>query len=189
MNVKAALVRNTVWHGLVTLVGLGSGLVMSAILARGLGPQRMGDFSYVTWAWATLEAVATLGLALATARYTADRVARGDVAGAWGFARHFLRRQLVATTVVVSVALVLVVWLAPPHLRVPLVIATVALLPITIESIHTHALQGAQRYDVTARVSTLKMALQIALVAGVLALGGGLTEVFAALALTLGLSC
>ena len=178
MNVKAALVRNTVWHGLVTLVGLGSGLVTSVLLARGLGPERMGDFSYVTWAWAALQAVATLGLAVATARYTADRIARGDVAGAWGFARHFLRRQLLATALVVAGALLLVQWLAPAHLRAPLLIVTVALVPVTIESIHTHALYGAQRYDVTARLSTLKMSLQIAVVAAVLALDGSLTAVF-----------
>jgi O-antigen/teichoic acid export membrane protein len=189
VNVKAALVRNTVWHGLVTLVGLGSGLLTSVILARGLGPERMGDFSYVTWAWAALEAVATLGLALATARYTADRIARGDVAGAWGLARHFLRRQLLATSLVVAVALGLVLGLAPAHLRAPLVVVTVAVLPVTIESIHTHALYGAQRYDLTARLSTLKMSLQIAVVAGALALGGGLLAVFAGLALTLVVSC
>jgi O-antigen/teichoic acid export membrane protein len=189
VNVKAALVRNTVWHGLVTLVGLGSGLVTSVLLARGLGPERMGDFSYVTWAWAALEAVATLGLALATARYTADRVARGDVAGAWGFVRHFLRRQLLATALVVGGALLLVHGLAPAHLRLPLLIVTLALLPVTVESIHTHALHGAQRYDVTARLSTLKMSLQIAVVAAVLALGGSLTAVFAGFALTLVVSC
>ena len=189
MNVKAALVRNTVWHGFVTLVGLGSGLVSSVLLARGLGPERMGDFSYVTWAWAALQAAATLGLALATARYTAERVARGDVAGAWGLARHFLRRQLLATTVVVAGALAVVQWQAPLHLRLPLVIVTLALWPITVESISTHALYGAQRYDVTARLSTLKMSLQIVVVAAVLAAGGGLPAVFGGFALTLVVSC
>jgi O-antigen/teichoic acid export membrane protein len=189
VNVKAALVRNTVWHGLVTLVGLGSGLLTSVLLARGLGPARMGDFSYVTWAWAALDAVATLGLAVATARYTAERVAGGDVAGAWGFVRYFVRRQLLAAALVVSGGLLLIHGLAPAHLRLPLSIVTVALLPVTLESIHTHALQGAQRYDVTARLSTLKMSLQIVVVAGVLALGGGLTAVFAGVALTLVVSC
>ena len=57
MNVKAALVRNTAWYGLVTLVGVGSGLLTSVVLARGLGPRLMGDYAYVTWAWATLGAV------------------------------------------------------------------------------------------------------------------------------------
>ena len=185
MNVKAVLVRNTIWHGLVTLVGVGSGLLTSVLLARGLGPERMGDFSYVTWAWATMEAVATLGLALATARYTAARVAHGDLAGAWGFVRHFLRRQLLVTALVIGGALLLVGWLAPARLRWPLVIVSIALLPITLEGIHQHALYGAQRYDLTARLSALKMSLGIAVVAAVLALGGGLPQLFGGFAVTL----
>lgn len=189
MNVKAALVRNTVWYGLVTLIGLGSGLLTSVILARGLGPRRMGDFSYVTWAWATLEAVATLGFALATARYAADATARGDRAGAWGFARYFRRRQLLATALVVGAATPLVLWLAPAHLRGPLVVATLALFPMTLESIDTHALYGAQRYDLTARLSTLKMTLQIIVVLAALALGAGITGIVTGFALTLVVSC
>lgn len=188
MNVKAALVRNTAWYGLVTLVGVGSGLLTSIVLARGLGPQHMGDFSYVTWAWATLQAVATLGFALATARYTAEASVRGDRAGAWGFARHLRHRQLLATGLVVGLATPLVLWLAPTHLRWPLVVATLALVPITLESIDTHALYGAQRYDLTAGLSTLKMTLQIVVVVAALALGTGILGIVAGISLTLVLS-
>lgn len=189
MNVKAALVRNTVWHGLVTLVGVGSGLLMSIVLARGLGPSRMGDYAYVTWVWATLEAVATLGFALATARYTAAAVVRGDQAGAWGLARHLRRRQLVTTTLVVAGVTPLVLWLAPAPLRWPLVVVALSLFPITLESIDTHALYGAQRYDVTARLSTLKMTLQIIVVGAALALGAGILGLVGGIAGTLVVSC
>jgi O-antigen/teichoic acid export membrane protein len=189
VNVKAALLRNTAWYGLVTLVGLGSGLVTSILLARGLGPRRMGDYSYVTWAWLTLEAVAALGFALATARYAADTWARGDRAGAWGYVRHFRRRQLVTTAIVVAAAAPLALWLAPDHLRWPLVVVILAIVPATVESIDTHALYGAQRYDVTARLSTLKMSLQIAVVAIALALGAGIVGIVGGLALTLVVSC
>jgi O-antigen/teichoic acid export membrane protein len=189
VNVKAALVRNTAWYGLVTLVGVGSGLLTSVLLARGLGPQRMGDYSYVTWAWAMLDAVATLGFALATARYTAAASARGDRASAAGLARYFRHRQILATALVVSVATPLVLWLAPAHLRWPLVVVVLALFPITLESIDTHALYGAQRYDVTARLSTLKMSLQLVVVVTALALGTGIVGIVGGLALTLVISC
>ena len=49
------------WYGAVTLVGLVSGLVMSVILARGLGPSLMGDLSYVVWVERMLTALAALG--------------------------------------------------------------------------------------------------------------------------------
>ena len=78
MNLRTALVRNTAWYGLVTFIGLGSGLVMSIVLARGLGPSLMGDYSYLLWALRMLTAVATLGWTLATARYTAEAYARSE---------------------------------------------------------------------------------------------------------------
>jgi O-antigen/teichoic acid export membrane protein len=189
VNIKLALVRNTVWYGGVTVVGIGSGLLMSVILARGLGPERMGEFSYVTWAWTTLEALATVGFATATARYTAQAFGRGERAEAWGLARHFERRQLLSTALVVAIFTPVILWFAPPHLRWPMLIATVALYPITVESIYTHALYGAQRYDVTARLSTLKMSLHVIVTVAALALGAGIPGVIGGTAATLVLSC
>ena len=160
MNVQRALMRNTAWYGVVTAVGLVSGLLMSIVLARGLGPARMGDLSYVLWAERTLTAVATLGFTFATVRYTAEAFARGENVRAWGVVRLFIRRQVIATSLVTAVSLPLVLAFAPADLRGPLVVVVATLFMITIESIYSHALQGAQRYDITARTSTIKMAFQ-----------------------------
>ncbi len=189
MNVRLALVRNTAWYGVVTAVGLVSGLVMSVILARGLGPALMGQLSYVIWAERTLTAVATLGYAFATVRYTAEAFARGDVASAWGVVRLFMRRQLVTTALVTLVAAPLVLAFAASDLKAPLLVIVATLFFITIEGIYTHALQGAQRYDVTARTSTIKMGLQL-LVAG-LAIwhGADLVMLLAGMGVTLVVSC
>jgi O-antigen/teichoic acid export membrane protein len=189
MNVRVALVRNTAWYALVTGVGLVSGLVMSVILARGLGPAMMGHLSYVTWAERTLTAVATLGYALATVRYTAEAFARGDLPHAWGVVRLFMRRQLVTTAVVTVVAVPIVLAFAAPGLRAPLLVIVATLLLITIESIYTHALQGAQRYDVTAQTSTVKMALQLAVALLAIHLGAGLTMLLVGMGFTLVVSC
>jgi len=168
------LVRNTVWYGLVTVLGLGVGLAMSVILARGLGPARMGDYSYLLWAERTFSALATLGFALATVRYTADAFARGNAALAWGFVRFFLRRQVVSTSVVMAAALPLVLWAAPPELRWPFGVVLLALFPLTLENVYTNALYGAQRYDLTARNSTLKMTLQLLAATAAVVLGAGI---------------
>jgi O-antigen/teichoic acid export membrane protein len=189
MNVRIALVRNTAWYALVTGVGLVSGLAMSVILARGLGPALMGNLSYVTWAERTLTAVATLGYTFATVRYTAEAFARGDVPRAWGVVRLFMRRQVVTTALVTAVAVPIVLAFAAPELKAPLLVVVATLFLITIESIYTHALQGAQRYDITARTSTIKMALQL-LVAGLaIWLGADLAMLIAGLGLTLVVSC
>jgi O-antigen/teichoic acid export membrane protein len=189
MNVRAALVRNTAWYGVVTIVGLLSGLAMSVILARGLGPALMGDLSYVTWAERTLTALATLGYTFATARYTAEALARDDVPRGWSIVRLFMRRQLVTTVLVTLVTVPLVLVFAPASLKAALLVVIATLLPITIENIYTHALQGAQRYDVTAGTSTIKMTLQLGVAALAIWYGAHVAALMAALGLTLIVSC
>ena len=189
MNVQRALMRNTAWYGLVTAVGLLSGLLMSVVLARGLGPALMGELSYVLWAERTLTALATLGFTFATVRYTAEALARDDRARAWGIVRLFMRRQILVTAVVTAVTLPLALLFAPDSIRAPLVVVIGYLFMVTIESIYSHALQGAQRYDITARTSTIKMALQFLVAALAIHYGAGLTALLAGMAVTLVISC
>lgn len=188
MNIHRALVRNTAWYGVVTAVGLVSGLLMSVVLARGLGPTLMGELSYVLWAERTLTALATLGFTFATVRYTAEALARDDSAHAWGVVRLFMRRQIVATAIVTAAALPLALAFAPAHLRGPLAVVVGMLFLITIEGIYSHALQGAQRYDITARTSTIKMALQLLVASLAIHWGANLTALLAGMATTLMIS-
>ena len=189
MNLRTVLVRNTAWYGLVTFIGLGSGLVMSIVLARGLGPSLMGDYSYLLWALRMLTAVATLGWTLATARYTAEAYARSEPERAWGFVRFFMRRQLATTALVVGAVMVIVLTEVEPRLRVSFVMLAFLLVPITVEGIYTHAVYGAQRYDLTTQTSTVKMALHLLAAIVVIALGLEIFGLMIALALTTVLSC
>lgn len=189
MNVRHALYRNTAWYAGVTAVGLVSGLLMSVILARGLGPALMGNLSYVIWVERTLTAVATLGFTIATVRYTAEAFARGDAARAGGVVRLFMRQQLVTTTLVTLVAGPLVLAAADTEIRAPLLVVVATLFLVTIEGIYTHALQGAQRYDITARTSTIKMALQLVVAVVAVRYGADLAMLLAGMAVTLVVSC
>jgi O-antigen/teichoic acid export membrane protein len=189
VNIQKALMRNTAWYGLVTAIGLVSGLLMSVVLARGLGPALMGEFSYVLWAERTLTALATLGFTFATVRYTAEALARDDGERAWGVVRLFMRRQIVATAIVTVVALPLALSFAPEDLRGPLAVVVASLFLVTVEGIYSHALQGAQRYDITARTSTIKMALQLLVAALAIHYGAGLTALLIGMGFTLVVSC
>jgi O-antigen/teichoic acid export membrane protein len=168
-----ALLHNTLWYGLATAGGLLSGLLTSVLLARGLGPTRMGEFSYVLWATRTLTAFASLGFSFAIVRYTAASIAKHDRALAWGFVRHLRRGQFLATTIVAGAAIPAVIVLAPDSLRWPLVVACLTLFPLTLETVYQYALYGAQRYDLSARVSTVKMALQLGATTLLIGWGGG----------------
>jgi O-antigen/teichoic acid export membrane protein len=176
-SVRDVLARNTLWYGLITILGLASGLAMSVVLARGLGPSLMGDFSFVLWAFRTLEAVASLGLPLALVRYSADALARGEPALARGILGVLLRWQLVSVSIVAAATVALALALAPQDLRWPLVIGAVGLIPVTVESLFMKATYGAQRYDLTAQVSAIKTALLLAISTAAVVMGAGLTGI------------
>jgi O-antigen/teichoic acid export membrane protein len=183
-TVRSALLRNTFWYGLVTVFGLLSGLLMSIVLARGLGPAAMGEYSYLLWALRVLTAIATLGWAFATVRYTAEAYGRGERARARGVVAFFLRRQLVTTLLVAMVVAAAALTLVDERLRWPLVVLAVMLVPATVETIYTNAVYGAQRYDLTTQTSTVKMILHLA--ASVVAVAAGLDILGLVIGLALG---
>ena len=189
LPIRDVLARNTLWYGLITIIGLGSGLAMSVVLARVLGPALMGDFSFLVWTFRTLEALAGLGFGLALVRYSADALARGEPAVARGIIGVLLRWQLASVAVVAAGTIALTLALAPPDLRWPLLIGAVGLVPMTVEGLFMRATYGAQRYDLTAQVSAIKTALLLAVSIAAVMMGAGLTGIILGQALGTVLSC
>jgi len=188
-TVRDALARNTLWYGLVTVIGLVSGLVMSVVLARGLGPALMGDFTFLAWMERTLEATALLGFGVALVRYSADALGRGEPGVARGLIGLLFGRALVSATIVMA-ATITVAWLfAPMNLRWPIIVLAVALIPITTERFFMCATYGAQRYDITSQVSTLKMTLQMMVSVVALMLGASLLVLIIVQCLAMVVSC
>jgi O-antigen/teichoic acid export membrane protein len=144
----------------------------------------MGEYSYLLWALRVLTAIATLGWAFATVRYTAEAYGRGERARARGVVAFFLRRQLVTTLLVATVVAAAALTLVDERLRWPLVVLAVMLVPATVETIYTNAVYGAQRYDLTTQTSTVKMILHLA--ASVIAVAAGLDILGLVIGLALG---
>jgi exosortase len=180
VSLRDTIVRNTFWYGVVTAAGLVAGLLMSVVLARGLGPARLGDYSYLLWLLRTMTALAMLGYALATVRYTADAFGQSRPGLASAFLRMFVRRQVVTTIIVVVALIPVVLLVAPERFRAPLLVMLIGLFPMTVEGIYTHAAHGAQRYDLTTHVSALKMTLHLLAAVVVVMLGGDLLALIAA---------
>ena len=188
-SIREVLARNTLWYGLITVLGLASGLAMSIVLARGLGPALMGDFSFLTWTFRTLEAVAGLGFGLALVRYSADALARDEPAVARGVIGVLVRWQIFSVALVVLGTIALTEALAPPSLRWPLLVGAVGLIPMTIEGLFMRATYGAQRYDLTAQVSAIKTVLLLVISAVAVLMGASLTTIILGQTLGTVLSC
>src|SRR5207245_11676808 len=79
--------------------------------------------------------------------------------------------------------------LAPLDLRWPWLVFLASLFPSTLEAICAHGAYGAQRYDLTTRVSTIKMALQFLATTMAVALGGDILSIVVAGVFGTAISC
>jgi O-antigen/teichoic acid export membrane protein len=69
MSLTRTVARNSLWSGLDMLVDMVLPPVMSIIVARALGPAKLGTFTYVTWVSTTATALSATGIARAAATF------------------------------------------------------------------------------------------------------------------------
>jgi len=90
------------------------GLLVSIVIARTLGPDDFGIFSYAVWLCGVMYFFANHGVPLTTIRFTADARGRGDLVTARAIGERLSRVQWVSLLLVVLGFLV-VSWLVKPH--------------------------------------------------------------------------
>jgi len=183
-----ALVRNTVFNGVASLVGLGVGLVLSPILLATLGVERFGLWSLL-WAVTGSLGLVDLRLAAAVTPLAAAAWTRGErervavLASTSVVFYGVLGAVEVAAAVAVTRFPALVLWL-PESLRGEAraaVVAAVAVFALnSLTSVFTSLLQGAQRFDVAARITVAVTLVRGVALAFIAVAGGGLSELLLA---------
>lgn len=110
---RGSLVRSALMVTRATYVTYFTGLVMSTIAARQLGPDDFGRYSYVVWLSGLLVIACTNGLNITGIKFVAESLGRGDPDGA---ARIYglMRRYFMASAVLASAALLAALPFAHP---------------------------------------------------------------------------
>src|ERR1035437_10363879 len=72
------IARNTAWFGLEVAAGLVTAFATSVLIARAMGPQRVGYFNYIFWLPNISGAIGSLGLPATARKYMADSFGRGE---------------------------------------------------------------------------------------------------------------
>jgi len=104
--------RNSVLFGCEMVLGIVSVLCTSIPLARIIGPERLGYFTYIQWLTMVGSTVAFLGIPATTRRYMAESLGRGDLPAARGIFFATLRLQAYLALGVFLIAEVLVFTLS-----------------------------------------------------------------------------
>lgn len=152
---SALIARNSLWIALDVVSALIGGAVISVLVARLMGPERLGHFSYVMWVAGMAGTLATSGIAVALRRYAAEAVGRSDWVTVRALVRTTFRWQAVAATVVISSGTAVVVTLVPPQHRAFTLLAVLSVFPFMLMAISAGAVEATQRYDKSVKASVM----------------------------------
>jgi O-antigen/teichoic acid export membrane protein len=152
--------RNVLFSGSRLVVSAGGTICVSAIMARTLGPQNMGVYSYAMWIVGTLGILANVGLPAALTKYVSEFMGSGDKATAVRIGKKLLRTQLIAGLIVAGLTACL--WFFKTPYRSIIVLAAVMILLQALQQGFLAALAGVQRFDRIAWISVYAALAQVA---------------------------
>jgi O-antigen/teichoic acid export membrane protein len=178
--------KNVLFSGARLVVSAGATICVSAIMARTLGPQNMGVYSYAMWIVGTLGILANIGLPAALTKYVSEFMGSGDTSTAVRIGKRLLRIQLIVGLAVAGLTACL--WFFHTPYRSIIILAAVMILLQALQQGFLAALAGVQRFDRIAWISLYAAIAQVASV-GIAALlhAGVIGMLWATLAgLTLG---
>jgi O-antigen/teichoic acid export membrane protein len=141
-----------------------AGICKSAIIARHLGPSRMGVYSYAMWIAVALSAVASLGLPTAVTKYASEFLGRGDHPQAARLTRQLVKLQLKVVLAVALLAEFATFLLAQGSERLVLVLTTSMVVPIVVTRVLGSVLEGHQQYQKLALIDLKSSLADVGLV-------------------------
>jgi O-antigen/teichoic acid export membrane protein len=144
MNNTQTIARNSFWYGLELLFGLFGAFVTSILVARVIGPQRLGYFSYMVWLTNVTATVGAFGLPMTTRKYMAEYLNRGETGVARSIYDATLRLQWWIALGVTAVALLLVFALGDPRQHVISVLLVMNMAPRMVGFMPSQANSAAE---------------------------------------------
>jgi O-antigen/teichoic acid export membrane protein len=166
-----SILKNTAANAIRSALSFVLTLAGSTLVARHLGPDGMGLFSYALWMAALVSTFANLGLPLAVQKHVAERSSRPDEAAI--VARRILLAQIGFASAI-TLASGALVWLLHSPDRRLLLLATALVLPQALSTCLAGVVSGMQRYDRLAWAALQAAGARLLLLAGAVALDAGI---------------
>jgi O-antigen/teichoic acid export membrane protein len=129
MSLARTVARNSLWSGLDMVVDVVFPPLASILVARAMGPAKLGAFTYVMWVSATTTALGGNGLLSAARRYMADRAGKRQPDVVRALLRTCLKTQLFILSLLTLAGLAWAQWFLPADEKLFASLALLAVLP------------------------------------------------------------
>ena len=145
MSNTKTIAKNTGWFGLENAIDATLTMVTSILIARTLGPAKMGYIIYVTWISSVVGSLGGLGISGMTRKYMAEYIGKGDK----GTARHiYIRTTLMQAALATMATVGLIFWVlrdASADYRLACVLVVLSIWPSMVNSIASSANVAAEQ--------------------------------------------
>lgn len=183
MSVRARIAANSLLQFWGVLLTVSSSLVLSVALARKLGPEQYGTYSFALWLVGLGALLSNMGISVASTKFIAEYQGAGDRKGLLWVVRATLRsRALVALLIAVGLVPISMVLMGDdPGSAVhfyPLLIS-LALVPYALHQAFQGILKGFQRYDYSVSALSVGLLLKAFIAVALVWLGYGVLHLLA----------
>lgn len=129
MSLARTVARNSLWSGLDMFVDLVFPPLASILVARAMGPAKLGSYTYVSWVVATIIALGASGLSAAARKFMADRAGKRQPDVVRALLRSCFKVQIVLLTVLTLACLVWALRVVPEDERLFASLSVLGVLP------------------------------------------------------------
>ena len=168
------IARNTLWYGFEIAAGLLTAFATSIVIARAIGPQRLGYFNYIGWLANISAAIGCLGIPATTRKYMAEYFGRGEPGISRVIFEASLRLQTTAAGIITAVGLILVLIFSNREYWGSSLFQVASLLPAMLTWIPAQANMAAENMRANVPSSLVNSLVYVSGVALSLTFGWGL---------------
>jgi O-antigen/teichoic acid export membrane protein len=154
------IARNSVWGALDMGMDYLSAFVISVLVARAMGPAKLGHYNYVLWVAQMSVSLAMFGIPSATRKYVAEFVGAGKPLWAVAMSRSAFQFQFVTSLVVLGAGLAVTFTVVPPEQRGFILLAVLSLPLSMMMAIPSAVCAAIQDFSATAVPSIVAMVVQ-----------------------------
>ena len=169
--------RNFIFMGLEVVITLVCTLLTTVIIARVIGPTRLGYFNLVFWMTSITCTVGSLGIPLTTFKYMGEFLGGGRKELARAVFFHNLRVQTVIALVLASLGMVAVFTIVNPEYRSCSVLLVLSMVPNMVTFVPSQANSAAEDAALNTRGAFVGAIVYVIAVAASLLLGWNLVGI------------
>jgi O-antigen/teichoic acid export membrane protein len=175
-NVKV-IGRNFIFMGLEVVITLVCTLLTTVVIARAIGPTRLGYFNLIFWLTSITCSVGSLGIPLTTFKYMAEFLGGGKKELARAVFFYNLWAQTAIACVLTAIGMIAVFTLVDPAYRVCSILLVASMVPNMITFVPSQANSAAEDAALNTRGAFVGGIVYVVAVAASLLLGWNLVGI------------